>query len=734
MAGLSDRTWEEVGLSEAEYEKITAILGRRPNGLELGLFGIMWSEHCSYKSSRPVLRLFPNEAPWVLQGPGENAGVVAIGDGLAVVFKMESHNHPSAIEPFQGAATGVGGIVRDIFAMGARPIALLDSLRFGSLEDPRVRYLFGGVVSGISWYGNCIGVPTVGGEIYFDPAYTANPLVNVMCVGLLPEGKMARGVASGPGNKVMLVGARTGRDGIHGASFASEELGEDSLRRRPAVQVGDPFKEKLLIEACLELIERGCMVGLQDLGAAGITSAASEMAGRAGTGMEIEVTQVPRREAGMTPYEVMLSESQERMLVVPRPGREEEVAAILAKWDLEAAVIGQVTDDGLFRVREAGRVVAEVPVEALAACPVIPREKARPAYLEELVAGGEEAPEPDDYGEALLRLLSSPTVAGKAWVWRQYDHMVQINTAVLPGAADAAVLRLKGSRQGLALTTDGNGRYPYLDPYTGGAIAVAEAARNLACCGARPLGVTDCLNFGHPGRPEIFWQFEEAVRGMAEACRVLGVPVVSGNVSFYNESSGEAIYPTPVVGMVGLIADVEQTRTAAFSGGGDLVVLLGENTGELGGSEYLWLAHGRTGGKPPRVDLAREKALVEVLVEAVSTGLLSSAHDCAEGGLAVSLAECCLAGGLGARVQLDWSASPAALLFGEGQGRAVVSLPEASWPQLEELCQGQGLPVQVLGRVGGGDLVIAVNGRALVQVPVQELRERWEGVIPCLMS
>ncbi|TDA67471.1 MAG: phosphoribosylformylglycinamidine synthase subunit PurL [Clostridia bacterium] len=731
---MSDRPWEEVGLTETEYEQITEILGRRPNELELGMFGVMWSEHCSYKSSRPVLRLFPYEAPWVLQGPGENAGVIAIGDGRAVVFKMESHNHPSAIEPFQGAATGVGGIVRDIFAMGARPIALLDSLRFGSLEDPRVRYLFSGVVGGISWYGNCIGVPTVGGEIYFDTAYATNPLVNVMCVGLLSEDKTARAVASGPGNKVMLVGARTGRDGIHGASFASEELGEDSLRRRPAVQVGDPFKEKLLIEACLELVDRGCLVGLQDLGAAGITSAASEMAGRAGTGMEIDVTLVPRREEGMTPYEVMISESQERMLAVPQPGREEEVAEILAKWDLEAAVIGQVTSDGMFRVRDAGRVVAEVPVEALAACPVIPREKARPAYLEEQATGAEEVPEPDDYGVALLNLLSSPTIAGKAWVWRQYDHMVQINTAVRPGAADAAVLRLKGSRQGLALTTDGNGRYTYLDPYTGGAIAVAEAARNLACCGARPLGVTDCLNFGHPGRPEIFWQFEEAVRGMAEACRALGVPVVSGNVSFYNESSGEAVYPTPVVGMVGLVEDMERPCTMAFTNDGDLVVLLGENTGELGGSEYLWLAAGRPGARPPRVDLAREKALVEVLVQAVGTGLLTAAHDCAEGGLAVALAECCLAGGRGARVKVTSSGSLAALLFGEGQGRAVVSLPEANWPRLEELCQGQGLSVQVLGRVGGGALEIKAGDRVLVQVPVEELRTRWEGAIPCLMS
>lgn len=723
-----------VGLTEDEYRTLVRILGREPNYLELGMFGVMWSEHCSYKSSRPLLDLFPRQAPWVLQGPGENAGVVDIGDGLAVVFKMESHNHPSAVEPVQGAATGIGGIVRDVFAMGARPICLLDALRFGSLDDPRVRYLFGGVVSGISWYGNCIGVPTVGGEVYFDPAYAANPLVNVMCVGLIEKEKLARGVAGEAGNTVMLIGARTGRDGIHGASFASEELSEASLARRPAVQVGDPFKEKLLIEACLELVEKGCLVGLQDLGAAGLTSAGSEMAGRAGTGMEIDVAKVLRRETGMTPYEVMISESQERMLAISRPGREEEVAAVLAKWGLESSIIGRVTGDGLFRILEGREKVAEVPVAALTSCPLQEHAARRPSYLEERFPSPRSWPEPEDYAEVLLQLLDSPTIASKQWVWQQYDHLVQVNTVVVPGAADAAVLRVKGTSKGLAVTTDGNGRYVYLDPYRGGMLAVAEAARNVACVGARPLAVTDCLNFGHPGRPEVFWQFTEAVRGMAEACRVLETPVVSGNVSFYNEAAGRAIYPTPVVGMVGLLDDLSRRHTLAWPAGDAVIVLLGETRDEPGGSEYLSLVHGAWGDQPPAVDLEREKALIATLLEATVAGILAAAHDCSEGGLAVAVAESCLVAGRGARIEMTSSLPWSSLLFGESQGRAVVAVGEEHWPGLAAMAASHRLPATVIGRVGGEELDWRVNGCQVLAVPVETMRAAWEGAISRWMS
>ncbi|MCR4420214.1 MAG: phosphoribosylformylglycinamidine synthase subunit PurL [Clostridia bacterium] len=719
-----------MALSDEEYERICQLLGREPTYVELGMFAVMWSEHCGYKNSRPVLRQFPTRAPWVLQGPGENAGVVDIGDGLAVAFKMESHNHPSAVEPFQGAATGVGGIVRDIFAMGARPIALLDSLRFGELASPRNRYLFSGVVAGIAWYGNCIGVPTVGGEVYFDESYSGNPLVNVMCVGLLPREHLQRGAAAGPGNAVMLVGARTGRDGIHGATFASEELSEASEQRRPSVQVGDPFKEKLLIEACLELVQRDLLVGIQDLGAAGITGATSETAGRAGTGMELDLDRVLLRETGMTPYEIMISESQERMLVVPRPGREAEVRAVLEKWGLEASVIGRVTNDGILRVRHRGETVAEVPVSALIdECPVYYPPSRVPDYLVELwerEAGP--VPEPRDYREVFARLLSRPTIASKQWVYRQYDHMVQINTVVPPGLG-AAVLRVKGTCKGLALTTDGNGRYCYLDPYRGGAIAVAEAARNAACVGARPLAITDCLNFGNPQKPEVFWQFTQAVTGMAEACRILGIPVVSGNVSFYNESKadGTAVYPTPVVGLVGLLEDVERRVVPGWRMEGEVVALVGPPAGELNASEYLWVCHRRLGLSAPQVDLELESRLVRFLLEAAASGLLSSAHDCSEGGLAVTLAECCLAAGLGAAVDLAPDDRPDVLLFGESQGRVVISFPEEKRQRVEELAASLNLPLAVLGRTGGAGLEVRIGGRTCLGVSVDEMERWWRG-------
>lgn len=721
------KPWQEMGLTDEEYERIVHLLGREPNYVELGMFAVMWSEHCGYKHSRPILKMFPTSAPWVLQGPGENAGIIDIGDGLAVVFKIESHNHPSAIEPFQGAATGVGGIVRDIFAMGARPIALLDSLRFGPLDNPRNRYLLSGVVGGISFYGNCIGVPTVAGEVGFAPCYTNNPLVNVMCVGLIEQDKIQRGRASGIGNSVMVVGARTGRDGIHGATFASEELSEASEERRPSVQVGDPFREKLLIEACLEVVKEDLLVGMQDMGAAGITSSTAETASRAGTGMEIDVELVPRREEGMTPYEVMLSESQERMLVIPKKGCEERVKEIFSRWGLEAVEIGRVTSDGVLRVKEKGRVVAEIPVRYLTEeCPVYTRERRQPEYLSELWAYPlTDLPEPADYGEALLKLLSSPNIASKEWIYRQYDYMVRIDTVVRPGAADAAVLRVKGTRKGLAVTTDGNARYCYLDPETGGAIAVAEAARNLSCTGARPLGLTDCLNFGNPEKPEVAWQFYHCVLGMSRACNHLNIPVVGGNVSFYNETSGEAIYPTPVVGMVGLLENIEERCTAGFKQEGDLVLLLGETRDELGGSEYLALLHGVVAGRPPELDLNLEAAVQKMVREAIARGLVQAAHDCSEGGLAVTLAEMAILGGIGAEITLDSLLRPSSLLFSETQSRVVVSARPDKVEELQELARTFQVPLTILGTCGGKVLSISLGLRCLVSLSLEEMEAGW---------
>jgi len=722
------KPWQEMGLTDEEYERIVHLLGREPNYVELGMFAVMWSEHCGYKHSRPILKMFPTSAPWVLQGPGENAGVVDIGDNLAVVFKIESHNHPSAIEPFQGAATGVGGIVRDIFAMGARPIALLDSLRFGPLDNPRNRYLLSGVVGGISFYGNCIGVPTVGGEVGFAPCYTNNPLVNVMCVGLIERDKIQRGRASGVGNSVMVVGARTGRDGIHGATFASEELSEASEERRPSVQVGDPFREKLLIEACLEVVKEDLLVGMQDMGAAGITSSTAETASRAGTGMEIDVSLVPRREEGMTPYEVMLSESQERMLVIPKKGCEERVKEIFKRWGLEAVEIGKVTSDGVLRVKEGDRVVAEIPVRYLTEeCPVYIRERRKPEFLSELWAYPlNELPEPSDYGEVLLKLLSSPNIASKEWIYKQYDYMVRIDTVVRPGAADAAVLRVKGTKKGLAVTTDGNGRYCYLDPETGGAIAVAEAARNLSCTGARPLGLTDCLNFGNPEKPEVAWQFYHCVLGMSRACNYLNIPVVGGNVSFYNETSGEAIYPTPVVGMVGLLENIDRRCTAGFKQEGDLLLLLGETRDELGGSEYLALVHGVVAGRPPQLELNLEAAVQQMVREAIARGLVQAAHDCSEGGLAVTLAEMAILGGVGAKITLDSPLRASSLLFSETQSRIVVSARPDKVGELEELARVFRVPFKIIGTCGGKTLSISAGLKPLLNLSLGEMEAGWQ--------
>lgn len=724
-----------MGLSAAEYEKIKRILGREPNQVETGMFAVMWSEHCGYKNSKSVLKLFPRRgACTVLEGPGENAGVVALGEGLAVAFKMESHNHPSAIEPFQGAATGVGGILRDIFTMGARPVALLNSLRFGELDDPRVRYLLGGVVSGISWYGNCTGVPTVGGEVAFDSCYKGNPLVNVMCVGILQEKDLVRGRAA-PGHKVILAGARTGRDGIHGVTFASEILSEASASRRPSVQVGDPFLKKLLLEASLEVIKAGLVAGMQDLGGAGLTCALSETASRGGSGMEINLALVPRREKGMTPYEVMLSESQERMLLLPHPGREEEVQKIFSKWGLEATVIGETTADGILRLWEKGKVVAEVPAKALTEeCPVYSPPQKFPAYLVALRQAPEVyPPEPADYGEAFLGLLSSPTIASKEWVYHQYDYQVQINTVVPPGKAGAAVLRLKGTSKGIAVTTDGNSRYGYLDPYVGGALAVCEAARNLVCVGARPLAVTDCLNFGNPEKEEVFWQFVQTVEGISAACKAFALPVVSGNVSFYNEIEGEPVYPTPVIGMVGLLEDARNYCTPGFKAEGDLVFLLGETKAEGGGSIYF-KNRGLWGKKPPELNLKQEKKVQALCLKGIKEKKIKSAQDLAEGGLAVALAESCLLGGKGAKINLPPDLRADISLFSETQGRLLVSVAEQDAEWLEKEAKTIGLPCFNLGKAEGEVLTVSQGKRTLFTFGLKEMEAKWKGAIAGLMS
>ncbi len=728
---ITERVILEHNLTLSEYEEIKRILNREPNFTELGIFSVMWSEHCSYKSSRPLLKLFPTEGERILQGPGENAGVIDIGDGLAVVMKIESHNHPSYIEPYQGAATGVGGIIRDIFTMGARPIAGLNSLRFGPLDEPKNRYLFSRVVAGIAGYANCLGLPTVAGEVNFSDSYNGNPLVNVMCVGLVKKDRIFKGRAGGVGNSVMYVGARTGRDGIHGATMASEEFGEGSEERRPTVQVGDPFTEKVLIEACLEVLEKDCIVGIQDMGAAGLTCSSCEMASRGDCGIEIDLSLVPRREEGMIPYEIMLSESQERMLMVVQKGREEEVKEVFAKWDLQAVVIGRVTNDKMLRVKDGGRTVAEMPAKSLADdAPFYNRPSTKPAYIDKVQRLDIFIPEPADYNEVLLKLISSPNIASKSWVYEQYDNMVQTNTVEGPGA-EAAVVRVKGTKKALGLTTDGNGRYCYLDPHLGGQIAVAEAARNLSCTGATPIAVTDCLNFGNPEKPESFWQFEGVVKGISLACEKFATPIVGGNVSFYNETEGEAIYPTPVIGMLGLIEDIEHRCYNAFEQEGDIVVLLGETKEELGGSEYLERIHSLVKGKPPKLDIDLELRVQACCREAIANDLLNSACDCSEGGLAIAIAESCIRGDRGAKIELSTdSIRKDALLFGESQSRIVVSLSSEKLESLIELARKHDISLEVIGRIEGDSL----NIDSLVDIPVRELTEKWGGVIKCLME
>ena len=725
---VSKEILDEVALSEKEYQLIAEKLGREPTEVELGMFGSLWSEHCGYKHSKALLRQLPSKSKRVLVKPGEeNAGAVDIGDGQVVVMKIESHNHPSAIEPHQGAATGVGGIVRDIFTMGARPIALMNSLRFGPLTDPHNRYLFGGIVGGIAGYGNCLGIPDVGGEIYFADCYSANPLVNAFCLGIAKADKLIKARAYGEGNLLMLVGADTGRDGLHGASGLASRTLEEERELRSAVQVGNPFLEKLLIEACLELAETDWIAGMQDLGAAGLTSSAVESAARGGGGIEIDVLKVPRREKGMTPYEVMLSESQERMLVVVKKGYEDKVKALFDRWELRSDIIGRVTGDGLARITEGKKVVAEAPVNLLVSSPVYQRRVKKPERLNKLQEFDVNSiPDPPrkNLNPILLRLLASPNIASKRCVYRQYDHQVGNNSVVLPGS-DAAVLRIKGTKKAISLTTDGNARYCYVNPYLGGAIAVAEAARNLVCSGAQPLAITDCLNFGNPEKDDVYYQMKECIAGMARACRELKIPVISGNVSLYNETTGEAIYPTPVVGMVGLIEDVAKHCTSGFKDEGDLVFLLGEGQtvdSSIGSSEYLEVIHGKIKGNP-YIDLGMEKRLQHCCLEAIRRGLIKSAHDCSDGGLGIALAESCLANSLGL-MSYDWHTEGRAdaALFGEAQSRIVVSIaPKSAW-KLERLAARYQIAATKLGTVGGKRLTL----KGYTDLSLKQLREAWE--------
>jgi phosphoribosylformylglycinamidine synthase subunit PurL len=736
MAVIDHQVLERHGVTEEEYGRIVEMLGREPSLTELGIFSVMWSEHCSYKSSRVHLKTLPTTGRRVLQGPGENAGAVDIGDGLAAVFKIESHNHPSFIEPYQGAATGVGGIIRDIFTMGARPIALLNSLRFGSLDEPIVRRTFAGVVAGIAGYGNSIGIPTVGGEIGFDESYTGNPLVNVFCLGIAKADEIIKAAASGAGNPVYYVGAKTGRDGIHGATMASAEFDEKSAEKRPAVQVGDPFMEKLLLEACLEVMKSDALVGIQDMGAAGLTCSTCEMGSRGGVGVEIDVANVPQRETGMTPYEIMLSESQERMLLVVKRGREAEVERIFEKWDLHAVKVGEVTTDERLRVKDHGKVVADIPNRALTdEAPVYRRPMSEPAYIREvqqlsLAALGAPAPAADVF----RRLLASPNVASKRWVYRQYDHMVRTNTIVVPGMG-AGTVRVKGTKRALALSVDCNARFVYLDPFRGAQLAVAEASRNVACAGGLPIGATNCLNFGNPEKPEIMWQFATAVAGMGAACRALDVPITGGNVSLYNETDGNAVLPTPTLGVVGLIEDADRVVTRAFKAAGDVVILLGDNRDELGGSEYLKVMHGLIRGVPPSLDLDRERALQDVLVGGAAAGIIRSAHDCAEGGLAVTLAESCFDTGLGVEANVAGVETAAkgfsdiATVFAESASRVVVSVAPEHAQDLISRASAAAVPATVIGRVGGNSIRVSIDGRIVIDESLGVAEQIWSSAI-----
>lgn len=725
------RIYAEWGLTDEEYRMIEEdILGRMPNYTETGLFSVMWSEHCSYKNSKPVLRKFPTSGPHVLQGPGEGAGIVDIGDGLAVVFKAESHNHPSAVEPYEGAATGVGGIIRDIFSMGARPIALLDSLRFGELDNPRTKYLLEEVVAGIGGYGNCIGIPTVGGEIAFDPCYEGNPLVNAMCVGLIEHKHIQKGQAAGVGNSIMYVGAKTGRDGIHGATFASEEFNQEEEQQRSAVQVGDPFMEKLLLEACLELIlhHSDSLIGIQDMGAAGLVSSSAEMASKAGSGLILTLDEVPQRETGMTPYEMMLSESQERMLICVKSGEEEKIQELFQKYDLDAVTIGKVTDDGQYRLYHQGEEVANLPVDALAEdAPVYHKEMKEPARIAEFQQLAPYQPVIEEPGQVLLDLLQQPTIASKRSIYETYDSQVQTNTVVRPGS-DAAVMRVRGTNKALAMTTDCNARYLYLDPKIGGQIAVAEAARNIIASGGKPLAITDCLNYGSPDKPEVFWELSTSADGIAVACETLGTPVISGNVSLYNETDGQAIYPTPMIGMVGLIEDHKHITTQEFKKSGDLIYILGKTFADFDGSELQKMQLGRIEGVIRNFDLSIEKRNQELVLTAIQNGLIESAHDCSEGGLAIALAESAFKHQLGISVQFELSS---AQLFAETQSRFVLTVAPENKTRFEEM---MGDAAVLAGKVTDEAIIeiSATDGQIKIETAVA--RKCWEDAIVCLMK
>ncbi|EJY52673.1 phosphoribosylformylglycinamidine synthase subunit PurL [Enterococcus faecium] len=725
------RIYAEWGLTDEEYRMIEEdILGRMPNYTETGLFSVMWSEHCSYKNSKPVLRKFPTSGPHVLQGPGEGAGIVDIGDGLAVVFKAESHNHPSAVDPYEGAATGVGGIIRDIFSMGARPIALLDSLRFGELDNPRTKYLLEEVVAGIGGYGNCIGIPTVGGEIAFDPCYEGNPLVNAMCVGLIEHKHIQKGQAAGVGNSIMYVGAKTGRDGIHGATFASEEFNQEEEQQRSAVQVGDPFMEKLLLEACLELIlhHSDSLIGIQDMGAAGLVSSSAEMASKAGSGLILTLDEVPQRETGMTPYEMMLSESQERMLICVKSGEEEKIQELFQKYDLDAVTIGKVTDDGQYRLYHQGEEVANLPVDALAEdAPVYHKEMKEPARIAEFQQLAPYQPVIEEPGQVLLDLLQQPTIASKRSIYETYDSQVQTNTVVRPGS-DAAVMRVRGTNKALAMTTDCNARYLYLDPKIGGQIAVAEAARNIIASGGKPLAITDCLNYGSPDKPEVFWELSTSADGIAAACETLGTPVISGNVSLYNETDGQAIYPTPMIGMVGLIEDHKHITTQEFKKSGDLIYILGKTFADFDGSELQKMQLGRIEGVIRNFDLSIEKRNQELVLTAIQNGLIESAHDCSEGGLAIALAESAFKHQLGISVQFELSS---AQLFAETQSRFVLTVAPENKTRFEEM---MGDAAVLAGKVTDEAIIeiSATDGQIKIETAVA--RKCWEDPIVCLMK
>jgi len=719
---------EKHGLSDEEYQLILNILGREPTFTELGIFSVMWSEHCSYKNSKILLKTFPTKGNRILQGPGENAGIVDIGNGYAIVFKIESHNHPSAIEPYQGAATGVGGILRDIFTMGARPIAMLDSYRFGNPKNSRVKWIINGVIAGVADYGNCVGVPTISGEAYFIDCYNENPLINVMCVGLIKTENITKGIAKGEGNPVVYYGSSTGRDGIHGATFASEELSEESQAKRPSVQVGDPFMGKKILEATLDLINSGAIVGLQDMGAAGLTCSSCEMAGRGNTGIEIDLDKVPLRAENMSAYEIMLSESQERMLAICDKNRLSEVKEILNKWDLECHIIGQVINDSFMRVFYKGKKEVEIPASKISDdSPIYKRESKKPDYIDKLNSFDiSTIPTKENYSEDLLKLLSSPNLSSKNWIYEQYDHTVQTNTVIPPGT-DATVLRIKGTGKYIALKTDCNSIYCYLNPYEGGKIAVAESARNVVVTGATPLGITNCLNFGNPMKPEIFYQFENCVKGVADACRMLKTPVTGGNVSFYNESNGEAVYPTPVIGMLGLIEDKKHITQCGFKDEGDIILIIGKEAKGLGGSQFLFYLHNKIVGPSPTIDLDYERRLQESCLKAIRNGYIKSAHDISDGGLSVALAECCINSqfSFGAKIEFKGNTRPDELLFGESQSRIIITADKNNVNKIKALCSEQNIDYQVIGEVEGKSLIVSQNKMKLINLKIDKLKANY---------